>query len=97
MNPKKQFESYFLTFDSGARLEVMQKVEIPNNQHDRYMQAIGLAHFALSVGSKEKVDSLTHQLQADGYEIVSAPRWTGDGYYESVVFDPEKNQIELTI
>ena len=67
------------------------------NSNNMYDQFTGLIHFAISVGSKEKVDSLTNLLRSDGHEIVGEPRATGDGYYESVVLDPEKNRIEITI
>lgn len=96
-NDKKNFESYFLSFDEGARLELMQKPEIPKNQNDLQNQYLGIIHFAISVGSEERVNDLTEWLRKDGFEIVGEPRWTGDGYYESVVFDPEKNRIEITI
>lgn len=96
-NPKKNFNSYFLTFESGARLELMQKSEIPQNLNNTIDQYIGLNHFAVSVGSKNNVDELTEKLRNDGYEVIGEPRTTGDGYYESVVFDPEKNRIEITI
>jgi lactoylglutathione lyase len=95
-NTKKGFQSYFLTFDEGARLELMQMPNIPDNANDVYKQFIGLVHFAMSVGSASKVDELTEQLRADGYEVIGEPRTTGDGYYESVVFDPEQNRIEIT-
>jgi lactoylglutathione lyase len=95
-NPTTLFESYFLSFDTGARLEIMQKPHIPANQNDVYTQHIGLNHLAFSVGSPEAVDTLTEQLRADGFEIIGEPRTTGDGYYESVVLDNEKNRIEIT-
>lgn len=96
-NEKKGFESYFISFDSGARLELMQMTQIPDSKNDVYEQFIGLIHFAISVGSKELVDDLTKLLEKDGLEIIGQPRWTGDGYYESVVLDPEQNRIEITI
>lgn len=96
-NEKKGFESYFISFDSGARLELMQMTQIPDSKNDVYQQFIGLIHFAISVGSKELVDDLTKLLEKDGLEIIGQPRWTGDGYYESVVLDPEQNRIEITI
>jgi lactoylglutathione lyase len=95
-NPKKNFESYFLSFDNGCRLEIMQMPGIPSSANDIYKQFMGLIHFAISVGSKVAVDALTEQLRHDGYEIVGEPRTTGDGYYESVVLDPEGNRIEIT-
>ncbi|MEY4929605.1 MAG: hypothetical protein RI909_329 [Bacteroidota bacterium] len=96
-NPNKNFESYFLRFEDGARLEIMSKPEIQLPANDIMKEYIGLEHFAVSVGSKEKVDALTEQLRQDGFPIIGEPRTTGDGYYESVVLDPEKNRIEITI
>jgi lactoylglutathione lyase len=96
-NASKNFSSYFLSFNSGCRLEIMQMPGIPASDNDIYEQFIGLIHFAVSVGSKEKVDTLTDDLRRDGFEIVGEPRTTGDGYYESVVLDPEGNRIEITI
>lgn len=89
------FWSYFLTFDDGARLEIMHKPGM--DDQDKTLQRTGFIHIAFSVGSKEKVDSLTMQLKQDGYEVVSGPRTTGDGYYESCVVALEGNQIEITI
>ncbi|PWT98049.1 MAG: glyoxalase [Bacteroidetes bacterium] len=96
-NPKKLFESYFLKFDDGARLEIMKMPTIPDSTNDVYSQSMGLIHFAISVGSRENVDALTDRLRQDGYEVVDGPRQTGDGYYESVILDPEQNRIEITI
>lgn len=96
-NPNKNFTSYFLEFESGCRLELMQKPEIPTNLNNVEKQNIGIIHFAISTGSKEKVDELTEGLRKNGYSIVGEPRKTGDGYYESVVLDPEDNRIEITI
>lgn len=95
-NPTKNFTSYFLSFESGPRLELMHKPSIPDNTNDAQLEYRGIIHFAVSVGSKEQVDGLTERLRADGYEIVGEPRTTGDGYYESVVMDPEHNRIEIT-
>jgi lactoylglutathione lyase len=97
VNPKKQFHSYFLSFADGPRLELMQMPDIPVTANDVYRQFTGLIHFAISVGSKEKVDSLTEQIRTDGFEVVGEPRWTGDGYNESVILDPDNNRIEITI
>lgn len=97
INSSKSFESYFLMFDSGCRLEIMQMPSIPLNLNNRFSQYLGLIHFAVSVGSKEKVDELTAKLRSDGYEIVGEPRVTGDGYYESCILDPDGNRIEITI
>ena len=97
VNEKKQFQSYFLSFEKGPRLELMQMTGVPESQNDTYNQFTGIIHFAVSVGSEETVNELTHQLSTDGYELIDGPRWTGDGYYESVVLDPEQNRIEITI
>ena len=94
-NPKTNFRSYFLSFDDGARLEIMNKLEMTDLPKD--LVRTGYAHIAFSVGSKEKVDALTAQLKADGYEVVSGPRTTGDGYYESCIVAIEGNQIEITV
>lgn len=96
-NPKKNFNSYFIKFSEGCRLELMNKPEIPKNLNSPILEYIGIIHFAVSVGSKEKVDYLTEQLREDGCTIIGEPRTTGDGYYESVVLDPENNRIEVTI
>lgn len=95
-NTTKGFKSYFLSFDSGARLEIMQMEAIPDNQNDPVGQHTGLIHFAMSVGSKQVVDKLTSELIADGYRLLDGPRTTGDGYYESVILDPEDNRVEIT-
>lgn len=88
-NPVKQFTSYFLSFGEGsARIELMHTPTIGTLPDAKY---IGLAHFAVSVGSRDKVDELTNRLRADGYTLLSEPRTTGDGYYESAVADPEGN------
>ena len=94
-NPRTNFRSYFLSFDDGARLEIMNKPEMTDLPKD--LVRTGYAHIAFSVGSKEKVDALTAQLKADGYEVVSGPRTTGDGYYESCIVAIEGNQIEITV
>jgi lactoylglutathione lyase len=96
-NPKKQFESYFLSFESGSRVEIMSTPAVSLNETPKSSPSAGLAHFAVSVGSKEKVDLMTAQFRADGFVIAGEPRTTGDGYYESVVLDPDGNLIEITI
>jgi lactoylglutathione lyase len=96
-NPAKQFHSYFLSFDSGPRLELMHRPSVPANKKKIGPPNLGLIHFAMSVGSKEKVDQLTEALRVDQYEVIGEPRTTGDGYYESVVLDPEGNRIEITV
>jgi len=97
VNPDKGFESHFLTFSSGARLELMSMPSIPESLNDPENQFIGLIHLAFSVGSEEQVDNLTAQLRDDGYRILDSPRQTGDGYYESVVLDPDGNLVEITM
>ncbi len=94
-NKTTDFRSYFLTFDDGARLEIMNKPDMKDM--DKPLARTGYAHIAFSVGSKEKVDELTLRLREDGYEVISGPRTTGDGYYESCIVDIEGNQIEITI
>jgi lactoylglutathione lyase len=96
-NPKKNFRSYFLYFESGSRLELMHRPDIKELNIGFAQEHIGLIHFAVSVGDKIAVDSLTERLRKDGYVVAGEPRTTGDGYYESVVLDPEGNRIEITI
>ena len=94
-NPQTAFRSYFLSFEDGARLEIMQRPEMVNLPKEA--ARTGYAHIAFSVGSREKVDALTAELKADGYDVVSGPRITGDGYYESCIVAMEDNQIEITV
>ena len=96
-NSAKGFESRFLSFGSAPRLELMQSSALQPVEHAPGMQCMGLTHFALSVGSREQVDELTGALKADGFTVVDGPRQTGDGYYESVVLDPDGNRIEVTV
>lgn len=94
-NPNTDFRSFFITFDDGARLEIMKKPEM--DELDKPLNRTGIIHVAFSVGSKEAVDDLTARMKADGYEVVSGPRTTGDGYYESCIVGIEGNQIEITV
>ena len=94
-NPRTGFRSYFLTFDDGTRLELMNKPSMIDDA--KVPERTGYAHIAFSVGSKEAVDTLTARLRADGYAVVSGPRTTGDGYYESCILAVEDNQIEITV
>ena len=126
-NPTKQFTSRFVTFDDGARMEVMHRPDIDvgtrgmfhvkhaiarvakickhifMTEHEHVghevskHECLGYAHLSFSVGSKERVDDLTQQMSNDGIQIVGQPRTTGDGYYESVVLDPEGNRVEITV
>lgn len=95
-NPKTHFQSYFLTFAGGPRLELMQRPDVLTAA-ETDAEALGYAHLAISVGSEEAVDLLTRKLRDDGYRRLSGPRRTGDGYYESVVLDPDGNRIEITV
>lgn len=96
-NPKTGFQSYFLSFESGARLEIMQKEDIPESKNDRkFAQHLGLIHLAFGLGSKEAVDLKAVSLQKAGYEILRGPRTTGDGYYEFETLDPDGNRLEVT-
>lgn len=94
-NPVSTFSSRFLTFPDGARIEVCSRDDL--NLHRTSGFPLGYMHLAFSLGSKEAVDDLTSRIEAGGYRHLSGPRTTGDGYYESVVCDPEGNQIELTV
>lgn len=94
-NVKTDFCSYFITFDGGARLELMNKPEMVDVE--KSLNRTGLIHIAFSVGSKARVDELTQTLNADGYQVVTGPRTTGDGYYESCIVAIEGNQIEITV
>ena len=94
-NPKTVFRSYFISFDGGARLELMTKPEMADPE--KPLNRTGYAHIAFSTGSREAVDELTGKLRSAGYEVVSGPRTTGDGYYESCIVAVEGNQIEITV
>ena len=94
-NKSTDFKSYFLTFEDGARLEIMNNPDIKDLEKDA--TRTGYIHIAFSVGSKEKVDRLTEQLKSDGYDVISGPRTTGDGYYESCIIGIEDNLVEVTV
>ncbi len=93
-NKTTGFRSYFISFEEGARLELMQKPKMWDLE--KPLARTGYAHLAFSVGSKEKVDALTARLQQEGFPVISGPRTTGDGYYESCIVAIEGNQIEIT-
>ena len=97
VNPANQFESYFLNFAGVASLELMQKPGISELPGEGNMQFAGFSHLAISAGSKEQVDSLTVRLEKDCFQVVSKPRKTGDGCYESCVLDPDGNRVEITV
>ncbi len=94
-NPRTGFSSYFVAFEAGARLEIMTAPDV--GVASRKGDTIGLAHLAFSVGSAAAVDALTETLRAAGCTVAGEPRRTGDGYYESVILDPDGNRIEITI
>ncbi len=79
-NPKKKFSSYFLAFGYGTRIELMHKPDISEFMEKSDLK-LGLAHLAISVGTREKVDSLTKNMREKRYEIIGEPRISGDGYY----------------
>ena len=94
-NETTGFRSYFLSFEDGARLEIMKKPVMEDDE--KTLSRTGYAHIAFSLGSKEAVDSLTEVMKQEGYDVVSGPRTTGDGYYESCIVGIERNQIEITV
>ena len=96
INDFKGFKSYFLSFDEGSRLELMKRIDIEEHPN-REKEFMGFTHMAVSVGSKKEVDNLTETLREDGYKVLGEPRNTGDGYYESVISDPDGNRIEIII
>lgn len=97
INHVKGFESYFLSFESGARLEIMKMPGIPGNLNDTVKaQHKGIIHLAFGVNTMEEVDAKAGQLQNEGFSILSGPRKTGDGYYEFETLDPDSNRIEVT-
>ena len=93
INPVTKFESYFISFEAGAKLELMRKPSIDKQRASE--ESIGLTHIAFTLASKEAVLSLTETLRSEGFRIVGEPRTSGDGYFESVVLDAEGNRIEL--
>jgi lactoylglutathione lyase len=95
-NERKRFTSYFLTFPGGGRLELMHRPDIPRIPGAaRSPELIGYAHLGVELGSRAAVDALTGRLAADGFALLDGPRQTGDGYYESMVADPEGNRVVI--
>jgi len=92
-NFRQDFSSYFLTFDNGSRFEIMHRQSMIDPKKAKYRS--GYHHVALNVGGIEDVNTITSTMEDDGVFVVVAPRKTGDGYYASVVEDPEGNEIEL--
>lgn len=97
INAAKGFESCFLRFSDGPRLEVMSTATLAPVTLPPGAQRMGFTHLAMAMGSEQAVDALTQQLKSDGYSVLDGPRRTGDGYYESVVLDPDGNRIEITV
>lgn len=94
-NHSKEFRSDFIIFDGGCRLELMEMPNIPKSKNDPLKQFSGLTHLAINVGNKEQVDVLTAELSLDGFKVIGEPRNTGDGFYESVILDPDGNRVEI--
>jgi len=94
-NQRTGFCSYFLSFENGARLEIMSRPDTADEE--KPLTRTGFVHIAFSVGSREEVNALTARLEEDGFQVISGPRTTGDGYYESCILDLEGNQIEITV
>lgn len=96
-NEKARFQSYFLSFKSRARLEIMFMPNIPGNKNDTIgTQNKGIIHLAFGVDTTQEVDEKARQLQMDGFKILRGPRRTGDGYYEFETLDPDSNRLEVT-
>ena len=93
-NKITDFRSYFLCFDNGARLEIINKPQMEDAE--KALTRTGYVHIAFRLGSKEAVDNMTERMKQDGYSVISGPRTTGDGYYESCIIGIEGNQIEIT-
>ena len=96
-NDANGFQSVFLAFGEGTRIEIMQTTTLSPVQYEPGVHRMGLTHIAIAVGSEQIVDVLTQRIRKDGFPILDGPRRTGDGYYESVVLDPDGNRIEITV
>jgi lactoylglutathione lyase len=96
-NPTTQLMSYFLTFSSGARLELISMPNILDGEQKDGEGFPGYVHMVFSTGSEEAVNALTKTIEEDGYQVLDGPRHTGDGYYESVIVDPDGNRVEITV
>jgi lactoylglutathione lyase len=94
---KAQFESYFLSFGSTARLELMQMGTVLQGDNAAGNETTGITHIAFSVDTRKEVDELASRLKQDGHTLVGEPRFTGDGYYEACVLDPDGNRVEITV
>ncbi len=96
-NPAKGFESCFIRLADGARIELMRTTTLAPQPAPPGSQRMGWTHLAIAVGSEEAVDALTERLRRSGYPVIDGPRRTGDGYYESVILDPDGNRVEITV
>lgn len=94
-NPRTGLKTYFISFPDGRRLEIMSHPEVSSAEFNSFRD--GFIHIAFSVGSKRCVDSLTKELADTGDEVMSGPRTTGDGYYESSIRAFEDLIIEITV
>ena len=94
-NHSKGYRSHFLTFNGDCRLEIMEMPGVPKSKNDVVKQFTGLIHFDIKVDSRTDVDKLTNIIKSDGFKVISEPRITGDGYYESVILDPDGNRVEI--
>ena len=94
-NHSREFSSYFLSFDGECRIEIMEMPNIHKSKNLPEKQYTGIAHFAINVGSKVKVNQITELIRNDGFKVIGEPRITGDGYYESVILDPDGNRVEI--
>ena len=97
LNKDRHFESYFVSFDSGTRLELMQMPGIPQNLNDPAgKQYQGIIHLSFGMDNMDRVDDKFNELTKDGYKILRGPRKTGDGYWEFETLDPDNNRIEVS-
>ena len=94
-NHSKGYRSYFLSFDDDCRLELMEMPGIPKSKNEPIKQFTGIIHFAIKANSRAEVDKITSIVKSDGFKVVSEPRTTGDGYYESIILDPDGNRVEI--
>jgi lactoylglutathione lyase len=95
-NPSKDFASYFIAFAGGSRLEIMQMPSVPRSLDDVHRQFTGFIHIAFAPDSAGEIDQLTATLETAGCAVLERPHMTGDGYYESVILDPDGNRVELS-
>jgi lactoylglutathione lyase len=94
-NHSKDFRSYFLSFGGDCRLEIMEMPGVPHTKDNSIKQFTGIIHFAFKAGSRSEVNRITEEIRKDGFKVIREPRTTGDGFYESVILDPEGNRVEI--